>query len=61
MNFGIDRSFMSRTGCSLNGGHATPPLSDNVDLLPGIPTINVPRGRARTEIDTHFPVPPTFK
>jgi hypothetical protein len=61
MNFGIDRSFMARTGCSLNGGNAQPPLSANVDLLPGIPAINVPLGRARAEIDSHFPVPPTFK
>jgi hypothetical protein len=61
MNRGIDRSFGARTGCSLNGGQVTPPLVDNLSLLPGIPTINVPLGQARTQIDNHFPVPPIFK
>jgi hypothetical protein len=60
MNRGTNRSFEARTGCSLNGGQVTPPLADNVSLLPGIRAINVPRGQSRTEIDTHFPVPPTF-
>jgi hypothetical protein len=61
MNRGVDRSFGARTGCSLNGGQVTQPLVDNLSLLPGIPAINVPTGKARAEIDAHFPVPPVFK
>jgi hypothetical protein len=60
MNRGIDRSFIVRTGCSLNGGQVAQPLVDNVSLLPGIPSINVPLGQSRAEIDKHLPVPPTF-
>jgi hypothetical protein len=65
MNYGIDRSFESRTGCSLNGGTVAPPLADNLSLLPGIDIINVPTGvgpgTSQGEIDAHFPVSPPEK
>ena len=60
MNRGIDRAFEIRTGCSLNGGRVTTPLTDNLSLLPGISAINVPTGLAQAQIDLHFPVPPAF-
>ena len=61
MNRGIDRSFGARTGCSLNGGQVTLPLIDNLSLLPGLLTINVPTGTAKAQIDANFPVPPVFR
>ena len=61
MNRGIDRSFENRTGCSINGGNVTAPITDSVSLLPGIGAINVPTGLAQTRIDAHVPVPPTFR
>jgi hypothetical protein len=64
MNLGIDRSFQSRSGCSLNGTLIIP-IKDNVSLLPGINAINTPTGAgvgtSQGEIDLHFPVPPTFQ
>lgn len=61
MNLGTNRSFEQRTGCSLNGGRVAAPLEDNVDLLPGIPAINIFTGRAKAELERHFPVPPVFR
>lgn len=61
MNLGTNRSFERRTGCSLNGGQVRTPLEDNVDLLPGIPAINIFTGAARAAVDAGFPVPPVFK
>jgi len=61
MNRGIDRSFENRTGCSINGGNVTTPITDSVSLLPGIGAINVPTGLAQTRIDAHVPVPPAFR
>ena len=61
MNLGIDRSFENRTGCSLNGGTVSTPITDSVSLLPGIGAINVPTGTAQAQIDANFPVPPIFR
>ncbi len=56
MNEGIDRSLADRTGfrpiaCPIN-------LDNAID--DGVRAINVPTGRAQTELDGHFPVPPVF-
>lgn len=61
MNQGGDRSFENRSGCSLNGGTVSTPITDSVSLLPGIGAINVPTGNAQAQIDAHFPVPPIFR
>lgn len=61
MNQGADRSFENRSGCSLNGGTVSTPITDSVSLLPGIDTINVPTGTAKAQIDANFPVPPIFR